>query len=71
MSKVKVPPEQIRRLLRARIQSYGRDEVAEAIGINTEYLMQQVCGSRDIGMRVLRYLKIDRVTTVSYYMVKK
>lgn len=64
---MKVTGVQIRKKLKRYVEIYGQFEIAEEIGINPEYLMQQIYGSRELGMRVLRYLRIKRVKTVHYY----
>jgi DNA-binding transcriptional regulator YdaS (Cro superfamily) len=67
---MKVTKTEIRRRLKAIIKAMGRDEAADLIGVNPEYLVQQANGSREPGMRVLRHLKIKRVKTIAYEVMQ-
>lgn len=63
---MKVTKKEIRRRLKAVIKAMGRDEAADMIGVNPEYLVQQANGSREPGARVLRYFGIKQVKTITY-----
>jgi DNA-binding transcriptional regulator YdaS (Cro superfamily) len=67
---MKVTKTEIRRRLKAIIKAMGRDEAADLIGVNPEYLVQQANGSREPGMRVLRYLKIRQIKTTTYEVMQ-